>query len=234
MRIDKLDGNMPLAPQLFRALRTAIISLELIPGQSISEKEIAAKMGVSRQPVREAFIKLADVRLLEIRPQRGTFVVKISVRAVMDARFIREALETAVIRELVGKADAHFFNRMDYIMSQQRALADAEDWRAFLQWDDRYHRAFTEATGRQCAWRVIETEKAQMDRVRYLSYAGRSPVSTIVDQHLQILEAVKRGDVDAAVESIHRHLMEIVSTMPGIAKDHAELFDDTGTDTPAP
>lgn len=232
MRIDKLDGNLPLAPQLFRALRTAIISLQLIPGQSISEKEIAAKMGVSRQPVREAFIKLADARLLEIRPQRGTFVVKISVQAVMDARFIREALETAVVRELVGKVDDRFFNQMDYIMSQQRTLAKAEDWEAFLQWDDRYHRAFTEATGRQCAWRVIEAEKAQMDRVRYLSFAGHSPMSAIVDQHLQILEAVKRGDGDAAVESIHHHLMEIVSTMPAIAKDHADLFDDA--DRPSP
>jgi DNA-binding GntR family transcriptional regulator len=59
-------------------------------------------------------------------------------------------------------------------------------------------------------------------------------MSTIVDQHLQILEAVKRGDGDAAVESIHRHLMEIVSTMPAIAKDHAELFEEADTGTPAP
>ena len=225
--IDKLDEHKPLVPQLFRALRTAIVTLQLTPGQSISEKEMAAKMGVSRQPVREAFIKMAEARLLSIQPQRGTVVVKISARAVMDARFIREALETAVIKELVGKADTEFFNKMDYIMGQQQAAAEVEDMGAFLQWDDRYHRAYTEATGRECAWRVIEAEKTQMDRVRYLSYTGHTPMSSMIDQHQRILDAVKMGDIAAAEEAIRYHLAEILSSMPGIAKAHTDLFEDT-------
>lgn len=230
--IDKLDGYKPLVPQLFRTLRTAIVTLQLTPGQSISEKEIATKMGVSRQPVREAFIKLSEARLLRIQPQRGTYVVKISARAVMDARFIREALETAVVKELVGKADARFFNKMDYIMGQQQAVAKDEDWGAFLQWDDRYHCAFTEATGRECAWRIIEAEKAQMDRVRYLSYSGHTPMSSMIDQHQQILDAVKIRDVTAAEESVRYHLAEILTSMPGIAKAHADLFEDTEFEGP--
>jgi DNA-binding GntR family transcriptional regulator len=222
-----IDVHKPLAPQLSRALRTAIVTLELAPGQSISEKEMASKMGVSRQPVREAFIKLAEARLLSIQPQRGTFVVKISARAVMDARFIREALETAVVRELVGRADNQFFNEMEYILQQQLAVAEAEDWGAFLHWDDRYHHAMTRATGRECAWRVIEAEKAQMDRVRYLSYSGHSPVSSMIDQHRQILNAVKSGDVTAAEDAVRYHLAEIISSISGIARAHADLFEDT-------
>jgi DNA-binding GntR family transcriptional regulator len=224
--IDKLDGHKPLVPQLFNALRTAIITLQLTPGQSISEKEVATQIGVSRQPVREAFIKLADAQLLDIQPQRGTFVVKISIRAVMDARFIREALEAAVVKELIGQVDARFFNQIDYIMEQQHAAADIEDWGGFLQWDDRFHRAFTEASGRECVWRIIEREKAQMDRVRYLR-CSHSPISNLIDQHLLILDAIKKGDAAAAQESVRYHMTEILSLLPSIAKANADLFEDT-------
>jgi len=225
--IDKLDGHKPLVPQLLSALRTAIITLQLTPGQSISEKEIATQIGVSRQPVREAFIKLAEAQLLDIQPQRGTFVVKISIRAVMDARFVREALETAVVGELVGKVDAKFFSKMDYIMEQQHIAAELEDLGGFLQWDDRFHRALTEAMGRECVWRIMEREKAQMDRVRYLRLSGNTPISNLIGQHFMILNAIRKGDVKAAKESVRKHMTEIVSLLPGITKDNADFFEDT-------
>ena len=89
--------------QAFAALRHAIVTLKLRPGQSFSEQEVAQQLGVSRTPVREAFIKLADAGLVEVLPQRGTFVRKISVKAVKDARFVREAIELAVLRQAVGR-----------------------------------------------------------------------------------------------------------------------------------
>ena len=84
-------------------------TLKLQPGQSFSEQEVAEKLGVSRTPVREAVIGLAEAGLLEVLPQRGTFVRKISIKAVMDARFVREAIELAVLREAVGRLPASFF-----------------------------------------------------------------------------------------------------------------------------
>jgi DNA-binding GntR family transcriptional regulator len=222
--IGRLDGRKPLVPQLFNALRTAIITLQLTPGQSLSEKEVARQIGVSRQPVREAFIKLAEAQLLEIQPQRGTFVVSISIRAVMDARFIRDALETAVVKELIGQVDSRFFNQMDYIVEQQHGAANTENWSEFLQWDDRFHRALTEAGGRECVWRIMEREKAQMDRVRYLR-CSHSPLSDLIAQHQHILEAIKNDDAAAAQEAVSYHLTEIVSLLPDIAKEHADLFE---------
>jgi DNA-binding GntR family transcriptional regulator len=144
----------------------------------------------------------------------------------MDARFIREALETAVVKELIGQVDARFFNQMEYIMEQQHVAANIEDWGEFLQWDDRFHRTLTEAGGRECAWRIMEREKAQMDRVRYLRYS-HSPISNLIDQHLLILDAIKKGDAAAAQESVRYHLTEIVSLLPDIAKANADLFEDT-------
>src|SRR3546814_4136893 len=83
----------PIARQVARALRNAIVTMQIKPGEMLSEQEIADRLNVSRSPVREAFIKLGDAGLVRIMPQRGTLVVKISHHSVEDARFIREALE---------------------------------------------------------------------------------------------------------------------------------------------
>ena len=76
----------PIARQVERALRQAIVTMRIRPGEMLSEQDIARRFGVSRQPVREAFIKLGEANLVRILPQRGTLVVKISRAAVEDAR----------------------------------------------------------------------------------------------------------------------------------------------------
>src|SRR5882724_12220927 len=92
-----------IAEQVFRTLRSSIITMRLTPATALSEQDIADRLKVSRQPVREAFIKLSEIGLLRVMPQRGTFVVKISAKAVMDARFVREAVECAIARRAAGR-----------------------------------------------------------------------------------------------------------------------------------
>ena len=83
-----LSPDRNAQPQAAEALRNAILTGQLSPGTRLSEQEIADTIGLSRQPVREAFLRLAGEGLLEIRPQRGTFVSKITVAEVLDARFL--------------------------------------------------------------------------------------------------------------------------------------------------
>lgn len=105
-RASDIDGGAAIAPQLYRRLRERIVRTELLPGEFISETEIARAYDVSRQPVREAFIKLAEAGLVQIRPQRGTMVTRISAEAVMDARFVREAIEADVVKLVAERCDA--------------------------------------------------------------------------------------------------------------------------------
>ena len=90
---EETSPDVNVRQRLYQALRQAIIRMVLAPGRALSEKEIADTFDVSRQPVREAFIRLSESGLLEVRPQRGTYVVRISEGAVMEARFVREAVE---------------------------------------------------------------------------------------------------------------------------------------------
>lgn len=222
-----LTLQLPIAPQIYRELRQSIITMELKPGQRLSEKEISLRLEVSRQPVREAFIKLVDAGLVEVLPQRGTYVLKISARAVMNARFVREAVEVAVIREAAGRLPPSFFAQMDALIGRQRDAAEANDFESFLQMDEEFHRAFPEAIERDHAWRIVEAEKAQMDRVRYLSLPGVSPMKKLISQHRAILMALRRNDVIAAEKAVRKHLSEVLAALPPIAKKYPDLFDDT-------
>src|SRR5664279_3208500 len=97
--------SISMGAQLHRILRKAIIEGDLVPGQALSETEMSKQFSISRQPVREAFIKLGEERLIEVLPQRGTYVRKISVKEVLDARHLREIIEVSIVREAAQQHD---------------------------------------------------------------------------------------------------------------------------------
>lgn len=221
-----LDQGAPLAPQLYRILRQRIISANLTPGSRISEAEIAATYALSRQPVREAFIKLAEDGLLEVRPQRGTYVRKISTAAVKDVRFVREAIEADIVALLADNPDTALVRELESQLREQKEVAESEASR-FIVLDERFHRTLAEAAGKAYAWKVIEQVKGQMDRVRYLS-ALQFPMRDLVAQHSDIVRAIARGDPDAASAAMRVHLRKILTDLPAVAAARPDFFD-TGT-----
>ncbi|MFA9438184.1 GntR family transcriptional regulator [Uliginosibacterium sp. sgz301328] len=212
-----------IGAQLHRHLRDAIIRADLKPGQALSETEVSKRYAVSRQPVREAFIKLAEERLVEVLPQRGTFVVKISIDDVMDARFVREVIEVAIVQEVALSATPALVAQLRDLLEQQRAVGG--DNERFLALDESFHKLLAGAVRRDHAWRVVENVKAQMDRVRYLSIEDATPMSIIVEQHTRIVDAIEAGDALAAAAAMRTHLREILKSLPEIAQNHPDIFE---------
>ncbi|MEX6506011.1 GntR family transcriptional regulator [Jiella sp. M17.18] len=222
----KLDEKAPIAPQIYAQLREAIIRMRLLPGQPLSEKDIATMFGSSRQPAREALIKLAEAGLVRILPQRGTFVMKVSTRAVGDVRFVREAVEVAVARTCCRIAPGEALDRLHGLIERQKQAAAAGDQDGFLTLDEAFHRGLAEAIDCAEAWRVVENGKAQMDRVRYLSLPEASPMTLLIEQHEDILAAIRAKDEEAATAAMRVHLREILLALPRLAAQRPELFDD--------
>lgn len=216
----------PIAPQLVSALRQAIIASELRPGAALSEKDIASRFGVSRQPVREAFIKLSEAGLVQILPSRGTYVMKISLREVANARFVREAVECALARSASRLIDPGGVARLRRLVAEQAAVAARGDYSGFTALDEAFHQAIAEIVDCDYAARVVESARAQTDRVRYLSLPGTSPVQLLITQHNAIVDALEAGDPDMAATAMRIHLREILNALPRIAAAHPELFED--------
>jgi DNA-binding GntR family transcriptional regulator len=216
----------PIARQVLRVLRHAIVTMRIKPGEMLSEQDVATRMGVSRQPVREAFIKLSEAGLMRILPQRGTLVVKISSTAVEDARFVREAVECALAREAALRAPRSILSRLSDNLARQKRAERAKDPEAFFSLDEEFHRLLAEAAGRPSAWRIVEDVKPQMDRVRFLSMPNSTPMKVLIDQHRGIADAVKEGDPDAAEAGMRAHLHEILRSLPRLSELHPDLFED--------
>ncbi|MBX9455335.1 MAG: GntR family transcriptional regulator [Rhizobium sp.] len=214
-----------VGPQVYRILREQIIQAELLPGERLSESDVAKTLAVSRQPVREAFIKLSEEGLVHVLPQRGTFVTKISVASVMDVRFVREAIEADVVRAVAGDHAVDTITELRRQIAEQRKVPQ-HDRAGFLRLDELFHRTLAAAAGKAYAWDVIESVKAQMDRVRFLS-VDEMHVGRLIDQHEKIVDGIAAGDKAAAEEATRLHLREILSSLPEIARSRAELFDGT-------
>lgn len=221
-----LNNAIPVNQQIYRVLRASIVECSIPPGTLLSEKEISSQFNVSRQPVREAFIKLAENGLVRILPQRGTFVCKISEKRVADGRFIREAIESSIIRKAAEQVTDAQLLMLEHNLKRQALAAENNQSAEFLMLDDEFHHQLTVIAGCELAWETIENIKAVMDRVRYLTLSEVSPPKELIVQHYRILEALQQRDPDAAENTIQQHLEEMIYSVKPIAESHQEWFED--------
>ena len=220
-----LTNTLPVNQQIYRFLRQDIVDCTIAPGTLLSEKEISSRFSVSRQPVREAFIKLAEAGLVQILPQRGTFVMKISAKRVADGRFIRQAVECAIVRRAAAGITPPQLALLEHNLQRQALAASGGQTREFLLLDDEFHRLLTQIANCPLAWETIETIKATMDRVRFLSLSEVSPPETLIQQHYRIFDALKAHDPDAAERAVHDHLQEMIYSITPIALQNSSWFE---------
>jgi DNA-binding GntR family transcriptional regulator len=191
----------------------------------LSENELAHRFGTSRAPVREALIRLVEEGLIDVLPQRGSFVSRISLAAMQRARFVREALEVAIVRRAAerGLSRQAQKNAAAILIEQEHVQPDPE---RFTLADDAFHRTFADDIGIPQAWAVLEREKSHFDRVRFLSVPSRTPVASLIAQHRDILDAVLRRDPETAETAMRAHLSEILKITDTLASEHPDLIID--------
>lgn len=212
-----------MAMRVVGALRDDIVTMVLKPGDVISESDIAALYGVSRQPVREAFIRLAQQGLLLIRPKRATVVKKISPEGVRQSRFIRESIEVEIIRRLATHPDKAAAV-LRGLIADQEAASDARDSRRFHTLDELFHRTLARLAGVEYAWQLIDDHKMQLDRVRYLTL-GTSSSQLAIAEHKAITRAVEAGDVPGAEAAMRAHLARAEVLLSQTIEAHPDYFE---------
>lgn len=218
-------SSLSSAQRVEAELRRAIVTLEMPPGTRLSEQEIALRYGVSRQPVREALIALARSRLVDIQPQRGTVVVKFSAKKMMEARFVREAVECAVVRQACASFSIQSRDRIEDLLVMQDMVAERGDHASFQRYDEMFHIELTEGAGYGLAWESIRDIKAHMDRVCHLTLPGRESMLPLIAQHRAIIAAIDAADPVAADSAMRLHLTEILRALPKAEATHPDLFE---------
>ncbi len=216
-------------PDVYDALRHAILTGLLRPGEAMSETKTAVQFGVSRTPIRDAFHRLSDEGFLRVVPQVGTYVAPIQLEAVADSQFIRETLECRTIRLAAERLDASQGRALDqHLITQERAVA-ANDAETFFAADEAMHAELTSIAGRRAVWNLILDVKAQLDRVRRLSLQSADWLAMIFTQHQAIIDRVRAQDADGAEAAMRAHLRTVFDAIERIAATNKEFFEDSQT-----
>lgn len=219
-------GVPPSAADAVHAqLRHEIVAMVRLPGSTIAEKEIAAAHGVSRTPVREALLRLAEERLIEITPKSGTRVSRIPVAALSDAMCAREALELMLIRKAASQARGSSIATLKAIIEHQRECAEAGDNAGFHEADDALHRAIAEAAGHPGVWDMVLQIKVQLDRVRHLTLPRPGRPEHVIPEHELIVGAIADHDVAAATRAMQAHIVSLKDAFGELRHINPDYFD---------
>ncbi|MDY6321315.1 MAG: GntR family transcriptional regulator [Succinivibrio sp.] len=220
----------PINKQIYRFLKKAIIECRLLPGDPLSENEVSSKFKskVSRQPVREALIKLAEDDFVEIQPKKTTRVARISRQDIMQGADIRMAIEGYAIAKAIANMNAKTISDLEHNLERQKAAAEQYDLHEHFRLDEEFHRTLLYTAGLDRAWTIVEQIKGTTDRVRFLSLEYElTPIISTSEAHERILNAIKKKDTRAAKQAVLDHVLATRDQMEAvIAKCKKEWFRD--------
>lgn len=187
-------------------LQREIISATLAPGTPVTEKELAQRYGVSRTPAREALLRLAEERLVEVVPKSGTFVSRISLSMLRESMAARKALEGVTVRAAARNASQSQVMQLRAIIQRQQEDAEAGNEAAFHKSDEEFHAALATAGNYDGIWDLILQVKIHIDRYRLLTLPQPGRMQLVVQEHKAIIEAIAQRDGGEAVARMEGHL----------------------------
>ncbi len=212
------------ADAVYGELKEAILSGALEPGCLIDKAGLCEKLGVSRFPVSAAVSRLAYDRLVDIAPQHGSFVSRISINDVRERLFIRSALESEIAAEAAGRMTRADKDALAANLKEQAAAVEAGDKAAFYALDVAFHQVLTNRLGMARAGDVLDSLRVHLERARRLMMSPPGRMKETLREHMGITEAVEAGDATAAREAMKRHLSATSALLDTVARERPGLF----------
>jgi len=188
-----------------RTIKENIISLDLAPGSQISENELAAEMGLSRTPVREALIELSKVKIVDIQPQKKSTIPLIDYDMVEESRFMRDLLECAVVELDCEMAAPGDLERLNENIRLQNLYLDDFYSAKLMGLDNQFHEALFDIAKKTQVFELIQNISIHFDRVRTMALSSVKNTK-IVQDHVDLVDAIRRRDAKAARELMEKHL----------------------------
>jgi len=189
-------------------VRRGLLEGSLADGELLSEGAVADAVGVSRTPVREAFLQLESEGFLALYPKRGALVLPVTAREARELFAARVLVESDALRTVLARpADQALLAELRALVAEQRSLLAADDLVASADADRRLHRAWVAAAGNGVLLRFFDGLRDRHDRMTVAMMRRGGPRrSVLVDEHEAIVDAVEARDVDGATALVAAHL----------------------------
>ena len=199
---ERLSINSKL--NVYNSLKNAIQFLELKPGARISEPDIAAELGVSRTPVREALIRLSDELLVEIYPQRGTYVSKIDLSLANEMAYMRHIIETEICINMC-REKAKIADLVEEKLFMMNLALKRQDIVEYILNDEGFHSAIFSYGNHQMIWNIISSTRAHYIRFLVLDMTQPRGLEESYQDHLKMVECIETGNEEELLKLLNIH-----------------------------
>lgn len=193
----------------YRVLSEKIMQLEIEPSALIPEQDIATQLNISRTPVREAVIRLAQEEMVKPIPQKGTYVSLIDMTIIEESKFLRETMEIEIVKQVAqSNLDDSILFRLEEILNQQDFYIKKNDYLNFFMLDEKFHGLLFTAVNKVRIWNSIQMISSQFKRFRVLKLqtGSNEDLKALFDEHKIIVKAIKEKDLQLSKETIQHHL----------------------------
>lgn len=226
LEIKHIGIKETIRSQVYNILKENIINVSLEPGSQVSEQELADELKVSRTPVREALIHLAQEELVEIIPQKGTYISKINIEAVEESRYMRQVLEIDIIKEAARKFPETLFFSFEENLNSQKLYLGQKNYTKLFEYDEEFHKLIYMGINKMRIWKSIQNINGQLNRVRMLSLSNNSYElwSLIYKEHLEIFNMIKNHKINEVQEVVERHLERGKVHVQNLREKYKEYF----------
>ncbi len=205
-RFEAIKQPESLSKKAYEAIRKSILSGDWKIGEIYNEKAIAADLGISRTPVREALLELASRGLVIFLPRRGLMVNRFTRRDVDEIFELRKAIELAAVVKITKTSPPFDLFEIEESLLQQKKTATQKDYLAFMEADRSFHTYFSKLTNNRRLIAILENlrDMIHLMGTKALSLEGRALV--VIEEHQVIFDAVKKGNVEEARRAMEIHL----------------------------
>jgi DNA-binding GntR family transcriptional regulator len=204
-----LQRTRQSAPQVFEALRTAIIAVDLKPGTVLNRTELAAHYGVSQTPIRDALQRLSEEGLVDVYAQHATKVSRIDAEGVLQLHFMRKALEIEILKTLCALpaiALNELLDRLRMNLKEQKKSLIPLSSERLAGLDLAFHQLLYEAANVGPLWTLLRQKSGDVDRLRRLNLPKKGKAKSVVKDHEAILHALEKKDASLAEDALRKHL----------------------------
>lgn len=214
----------------YDVIKNEILKLKLIPGTKISEKTMSERLNVSRTPIREAFLKLAQEELLTIIPQSGTFVSLINIELAEEARFVREVIETKIVGLCCENILDESLIRLEINLKMQEKLvrnpSEKEQIEKFHDLDEGFHKELFRACGKERTWKMIQDVAGHLNRFRLLRLIDTKDLDwdVLLAHHQDIYQAISTKDKEKAEVLMGEHMRLMLSEKDILLQEFPNYF----------
>ena len=224
--LERFQGS--LGQRVYQSLKHAILTLAYRPGDIIRKPEVCDRLGVSRSPVADAVARLGADGLVDVVPQAGTFVTRLSMTDIREGAFIREAIEVAAAELVAATITEEHLRELRRNLRLQEALVADGDPQGFMQLDGQMHEMMLSFTGFPRLPQVSQTAWLSVHRARQLILPIEGRLQATLEEHRQILAAFEAHDPVAARTAVQHHLRQLLTYLQPLERDHPEFFSAPG------